>query len=63
MTVQQLLIEAFVEECIKEIHKTKHPENGPFNFGLASADAAVRRIKIKYLEKLKNEEDDDGKVF
>ena len=54
MTTQQLLIETFVEECIEEIYKMRHPENGPFNFGLASADASVRRIKTKYLEKLKN---------
>jgi hypothetical protein len=32
----------------------KHPENGLFNFGLASADAAVRRVKTRWIEKLNN---------
>ena len=59
----QLLIESFTEECIEEMAKQKHPENGPFNFGLASADAAVRRIKTKYIEKLKTNKDVNNKVF
>ena len=59
----QLLIESFTEECIEEMAKQKHPENGPFNFGLASADAAVRRIKTKYIEKLKTNKDVINKVF
>ena len=52
--VIQLLIEAFTEECLDEAAKMKHPENGPFNFGLASADAAIRRVKTKWIEKLNN---------
>ena len=64
MNPQQLLIEAFVEECLEEMKKQKHP-NPPdlFNFGLGSADAAVRRIKTKYIEKLKTNEDVDNKIF
>jgi hypothetical protein len=58
MSPQQLLIEAFVEECIQEINKTKHPDPADiFNFGLASAEASVRRIKTKYIEKLNTNED------
>jgi len=52
--VIQLLIEAFTEECLDEASKMKHPENGLFNFGLASADAAVRRVKTRWIEKLNN---------
>jgi hypothetical protein len=59
----QLLIESFAEECLEEMAKQKHPENGPFNFGLASADAAVRRIKTKYIEKLNPKEDVNNQVF
>ena len=64
-TVIKILIETFTEECLEEINKAKHPENGPFNFGIASSDASVRRIKTKWLEKLniKQEEDDNNKVF
>jgi len=66
MNPQQLLIEAFVEECLVEMKKQKHPDpTDLFNFGLGSADAAVRRIKTKYIEKLKkqNEENADNKIF
>ena len=65
-TVIKILIETFTEECLEEINKAKHPENGPFNFGIASSDASVRRIKVKWLEKLKHikqEENDNSKVF
>ena len=58
MNPQQLLIEAFVEECLVEMARQKHPEpTDLFNFGLGSADAAVRRIKTKYIEKLKTNKD------
>ena len=66
MNPQQLLIEVFVEECLVEMKKQKHPDpTDLFNFGLGSADAAVRRIKTKYIEKLKkqNEENADNKIF
>lgn len=64
MNPQQLLIEAFVEECLVEMKKQKHPDpTDLFNFGLGSADAAVRRIKTKYIEKLKTNEDVDNKIF
>lgn len=55
-TVIKLLIESFAEECIEEINNMKHPEvTDVFNFGLASADAAVRRTKTKWIEKLKKQ--------
>ena len=66
MNPQQLLIEAFVEECLVEMKKQKHPDpTDLFNFGLGSADAAVRRTKTKWIEKLKkqNEENADNKIF
>lgn len=59
----QLLIEAFAEECIETINNQKHPENGPFNFGIASADAAVRRVKTKWVEKLINNEEENDKIY
>jgi hypothetical protein len=65
-TVIRLLIESFAEECIEEINNMKHPEvTDVFNFGLASADAAVRRTKTKWIEKLKkqNEENANDKIF
>ena len=53
----KILIESFTEECLEEISKTKHPnETDIFNFGLASADASVRRIITKWLNKLNKEE-------
>ena len=57
--VLKLLIEAFTEECLEEMTKQKHPENGPFNFGLASADAAVRRVKTKWIDKLNKQIDNN----
>ena len=44
----------------------KHPEvTDVFNFGLGSADAAVRRVKTKWIEKLKKQNEDyaNDKVF
>jgi acyl carrier protein len=53
----KILIESFTEDCLEEIIKTQHPnEIDTFNFGLASADAAVRRIKTKWLNKLNKKE-------
>lgn len=64
MNAHQLLIVAFVEECLEEINERKHPEvSDVFNFGLASADGAIRRMKTKYLNKLENENEDDDKIF
>jgi hypothetical protein len=65
-TVIKLLIETFADECLEEINKMKHPEvTDVFNFGLGSADAAVRRVKTKWIEKLKkqNEENVNNKIF
>jgi hypothetical protein len=65
-TVIKLLIETFADECLEEINKMKHPEvTDVFNFGLGSADAAVRRVKTKWIEKLKkqNEENASNKIF
>lgn len=68
MNNQQLLIDTFVEECLEEIKRTKREDpTDLFNFGLASADAAVRRVKTRWIEKFKNNinqnEDADNKVF
>lgn len=65
-TVIKLLIETFADECLEEINKMKHPEvTDVFNFGLGSADAAVRRVKTKWIGKLKkqNEENANNKIF
>jgi hypothetical protein len=66
-TVIKLLIESFTEECIEEMAKQKRNDPADlFNFGIGSADAAVRRVKTKWIEKLINnkiEEDVDNKVF
>lgn len=52
----KLLIEAFTEDCLNEINKMKHEnETDVFNHGLGSADAAVRRIKTLYIERLNNQ--------
>jgi len=63
----KLLIESFTEECIGEMAKQKREDPADlFNFGIGSADAAVRRVKTKWIEKLNNnkiEEDVDNKVF
>lgn len=49
------LLDAFTEECLDEIKKSKHPDEGDmFNFGLSSADAAVKRVKARYEERLNN---------
>ena len=53
--VIKLLIEAFTEECLEEMAKQKRDNPADlFNFGLGSADAAVRRVKTKWIEKLNN---------
>ena len=36
------------EDIFEAINKMKHPENDMFNAGLASADAAVRRLREEY---------------
>jgi len=62
----KLLLETFADECIEEINSMKHPEiTDVFNFGLGSADAAVRRVKTKWLEKLKQQNEDyaNDKIF
>jgi hypothetical protein len=64
--VIKLLIEAFTEECIEEINKHKHPDPADmFNFGAASAEASIRRIKTKWVEKLakKINHENNQKVF
>ena len=63
--VIKILIEAFTEDCLEEVDRMKHPEIDQFNFGLASADAAVRRVKTKWVDKLnkQTEEDDNSKIF
>lgn len=49
----KILIESFAEECLNEIDRMKREnEHDVFNFGIASADAAVRRIRTKYIENL-----------
>lgn len=51
--VIKLLIEAFTEECLEELNQRKRDNpSDQFNFGLASADAAVRRTKTKWINKL-----------
>ena len=58
--VIKILIEAFTEECLETIAQQKHPEpTDLFNFGLASADAAVRRTKTKWIDKLNKQIDND----
>ena len=49
------------DEILSEIEKMKHPETDTFNFGLASADASVRRVVTKWLNKIENE--NGSKVF
>ena len=49
----KVLIESFTEECLNEIDRMKREnEHDVFNFGLGSADAAVRRVRTKYIERL-----------
>ena len=56
-----ILIEAFTDECIEEINKHKHPDiTDVFNFGISSAEASVKRIKTKYLDKLNDYKQDDN---
>lgn len=52
----RIFIETFTEDCLNEIQSMKHPnEIDVFNFGLASADASVRRIRTKWLKKIEND--------
>jgi hypothetical protein len=52
----RMFIETFAEDCLNEIKSMKHPnEVDVFNFGLASADASVRRVKTKWLKKIEND--------
>ena len=41
------------EDIIKVIKEMEHPEPDMFNFGLASADGAVRRLREQYYETIK----------
>ena len=61
----QILLETFVEECLEELDKQKHLNPlDLFNNGLGSADAAIRRVKLKGINKLeKQSEDVDSKIF
>ena len=48
------------EDIIKAIKKMEHPEPDMFNFGLASADGAIRRLREQHYEAIKkmyNQED------
>lgn len=40
------------EEILKAIKEREHPETDMFNFGLASADAAVRRLREEHYESI-----------
>ena len=40
------------EEVFTAIDKMKHPEHDMFNAGLASADAAIRRLREEYYESI-----------
>lgn len=59
MTEQEL--KKLRDDILEEIDRMKHPETDMFNFGIASADGAVRRVVTKWLEKIKQE--NDSKVF
>jgi hypothetical protein len=41
------------EEIFEAIDKMKHPENDLFNAGLASADAAIRRLREEHYTAIK----------
>lgn len=41
------------DEVFKAIDTMKHPEMDMFNAGLASADAAVRRLREQYYDNIK----------
>ena len=41
------------EEVFKAIDKMKHPEHDMFNAGIASADAAIRRLREEYYISIK----------
>lgn len=51
--VIKTLLDAFTEECLEEIKKSKHPDEGDmFNFGLSSAESSIKRVKSRYEERL-----------
>ena len=41
------------EEIFEAISEMKHPETDMFNFGLASADGAIKRLREQYYESIK----------
>ena len=41
------------EEVLKVIKEREHPETDMFNFGLASADGAIRRLREQYYDSIK----------
>jgi hypothetical protein len=41
------------EDIIRVINEQKHPDPGMFNFGIASAEGAVRRLREDYYETIK----------
>jgi hypothetical protein len=41
------------EEIFEAISEMKHPETDMFNFGLASADGAVKRLRERYYDSIK----------
>lgn len=57
-TVIKVLLDAFTEECVTEIANQRRPNTGEvdiFNIGLSSADAAIKRVKTRYMERLENQ--------
>ena len=40
------------EEILKVVKEREHPEVDMFNFGLASADAAIRRLREEHYESI-----------
>jgi len=57
-TIIKVLLNAFTEECITEMANQRRPNTGEidlFNIGLSSADAAVRRVKAQYIERLEKQ--------
>ena len=48
------------EDILRVINERKHPETDMFNFGLASADGAVRRLREQYYETIKKMYDQEN---
>jgi hypothetical protein len=48
------------EEVLKVIKEREHPETDMFNFGLASADGAIRRLREQYYESIKKMYDQES---